>query len=423
MQGMSILVLHKSNASRRGHLAKAAEYAKKNGDRLLLLVKDLTWEKEFADVAVSVDTSDIEATVAAARALAASEPEPIRAVAAFVGHSVPAAAAVAADLGLPFVGEQVARKVRDKYAMRESFASGNVPQPVYGLARTLDEAVTQAARIGFPLVLKPLIDNDTGYFRRVDSVAELTEHFPVVQRGAWSGIAHNPLYAWMVETYNSAILLEEYLPGAEVSVESIVVDGRAHVVAIHDKPAPMEGPYFVDVHYATPSRLPAEVQERIVESTAASHRAVGIETGAVHTEFRIQSDGTPKILETAARLGGGPVYQSVLLSTGVDMVAAVLDVASGRTPDLTPKPQPTPAGFYLFFAEKAGRISGISGVEEAGRNPRVQELSLYRKVGDVVDVPPRVWQSHGHVIFTADSDDGLVETFDELVKSVRIEIE
>ncbi|MFF3892706.1 ATP-grasp domain-containing protein [Streptomyces sp. NPDC001812] len=397
---MSILVLHKSNVSRRGHLAKAAEYAKRNGDRLLLAVKDPTWEKEFADVVVSVDTSDIEATVAAVRALAATEPEPLRAVAAFVGHSVPAAAAVAADLGLPFVGEQVARTLRDKYAMREAFSSGNVPQPVHGLARTLDEAVTQAARIGFPLVLKPLIDNDSGYFRRVDDVAELTEYFPVVQRGAWSGIAHNPLYDWMVETYDSAILLEEYLPGAEVSVESIVVDGRAHVVAIHDKPVPMEGPYFVDVHYATPSRLPAEVQKRIVELTAASHRAVGIETGAVHTEFRIQSDGTPKILETAARLGGGPVYQSVLLSTGVDMVEAVLDVASGRTPELTPEPEPTFAGFYLFFAKKAGRISGISGVEEAGRDPRVHEISLYRKVGDAVDVPPRVWQSHGHVIFT-----------------------
>ncbi|MCJ1677455.1 ATP-grasp domain-containing protein [Streptomyces sp. APSN-46.1] len=420
---MSILVLHKSNASRRGHLARAAEYAKKNGDRLLLVVKDPTWEKQFADVVVSVDTSDVEATVAAVRELAASEPEPIRAVAAFVGHSVPAAAAVASDLGLPFVSEHVARTVRDKYAMREAFGSENVPQPAYGLARTVDEAVTQAARIGFPLVLKPLIDNDSGYFRRVDDVSELTEHFAVIQRGAWSGIAHNPLYAWMVEKYDSAILLEEYLPGAEVSVESIVVDGQAHVVAIHDKPLPMEGPYFVDVHYATPSRLPVEVRDRIVELTAASHRAVGIESGAVHTEFRIQSDGTPKILETAARLGGGPIYQSVLLSTGVDMVAAVLDVASGRKPDLRPKPEPTPAGFYLFFAEKAGRISGISGVEEAGLKPHVHELSLYRKVGDAVDVPPRVWQSHGHVIFTADSDDGLVETFDELVKSIKIEIE
>ncbi|WP_371617706.1 ATP-grasp domain-containing protein [Streptomyces sp. NBC_00454] len=420
---MTILVLHKSNASRRRHLARAAEYAKDHGERLLLFVKDPTWETEFADAVVSVDTTDIKATVAAARELAISEAEPIRAVAAFVGHSVPAAAAVAAELGLPFISEQAAQTVRDKYAMRQAFDSENIPQPTYGLARTLDEAITQSARIGFPLVMKPLVDNDTGYLRRVDDIDELTEHFATIARGAWAGIEHNPLYEWAVKAYDYAILLEQYVPGAEISVESIVEDGRAHVIAIHDKPNPSTGPYFADVHYTTPSRLPVEVQQRVVELVGAAHRAIGMDMGATHTEFRIQDDGTPKILETAARIGGGPVYQSVLLSTGVDLVTAVLDIASGRKPDLGPRPEPTPTGFYLFFAERAGRIGAITGVREAGLNPRVHELALYRKVGDAVDVPPRVWQSHGHVLFTADSSDGLDRTFDELVKSINLELE
>ncbi|MET9697964.1 ATP-grasp domain-containing protein [Streptomyces sp. NPDC006529] len=420
---MSILILHTSNASRRTHLARAAKYAKDHGERLLLIVKNPTWESEFADVVLPVDTSDIEATVSAVRELAASEPEPIRAVAAFVGHSVPAAAAVAAELGLPFIGEHAARTVRDKYAMRRAFGAENVPQPAYGLARTLEEALTESARIGFPLVLKPLVDNDTGYLRRVDDIDELTEHFATIQRGAWAGIENNPLYAWVVSAYSGAVLLEEYLPGAEISVESIVVDGRARVIAIHDKPLPSTGPYFADVHYTTPSRLPAQVQQRVTELVEAAHRAIGVTTGATHTEFRIQDDGTPKILETAARIGGGPVYQSVLLSTGVDLVSAVLDVASGRTPDLTPRPEPVPTGFYLFFAERAGRISAITGVREAELDPSVHELAVYRTVGDAVDVPPRVWQSHGHVLFTADSDDALARTYDGLVKSIRLELE
>ncbi|MFJ8748409.1 ATP-grasp domain-containing protein [Streptomyces sp. NPDC102441] len=420
---MSILVLHKSNASRRKHLARAAEYAKENGERFLLLVKDPTWEHEVADVVVSVDTSDIQATLAAVRDLAASEPEPIRAVAAFVGHSVPAAAAVAYELGLPCVSEQAAHAVRDKYAMRQAFDSADIPQPVYGLARTVEEALDLAARIGFPLVVKPLIDNDTMYLRRVDDSEELTEHFATIQRGGWSGIKDDPLYGWAIDKYEYAIILEEYLPGPEISVESIVVEGQAHVVAIHDKPLPMDGPYFADVHFTTPSRLPAEVQQRVHDLAAAANRAIGIDVGATHTEFRIQEDGTPKILETAARLGGGPVYQSVLLSTGVDMVTAVLDTASGRKPDLSSRPEPTPTGFYLFFAERAGRISAITGVPEAQLDSHVHELSLYRKTGDTVDVPPRAWQSHGHVVFTADSSDELVRTFDGLVKSINIELE
>jgi biotin carboxylase len=420
---MSILVVHKSNESRRKHLARATEYAQRHGERLLLVVKDPTWETEFADVVVSVETSDINATVTAVRDLAASESEPIRAVAAFVELSVPAAAAVASELGLPFLSEHAARTVGDKYAMREAFDSGNIPQPVYGLARTVEEAITQAARIGFPLVLRPLIDNYTAHLRRVDDIDELIEHFSTTQRGAWAGIEHNPLHEWAIAEYNYALMVEQYLPGAVISVESIIVDGQAHVIAIHDKPVPTDGPYFADVHYTTPSRLPAEVQHRVIELAAAAHRAIGIELGATHTEFRIQDDGTPKILETAARIGGGPIYQSVLLSTGVDMVTAVLDIACGRKPDLIPKPEPIPTGFYLFFAEKPGRISAITGVQEAHLDSHVHEVSLYRNVGDTVDVPPRVWQSHGHVVFTADSSDGLVRTFNELVKTINIELE
>ena len=420
---MSILVLHKSNASRRRHLARAAEYAKEMGERLLLVVNQPGEESEFADVVLAVDTSDVGATVAAVRELARSEPEPIRAVVAFVGHSVPAAAAVAAELSLPFVSEQAARTVRDKYAMRRAFGAQGIPQPVHGLARSVEEAVEQAARIGFPLVLKPIVDNDTGYLRRVNDVAELTEHFATIQRGAWKGIEHHPLYAWAVDAYANAIMLEEYLSGPEISVEAVISDGQAQVVAIHDKPLPNGGPYFADVYYRTPSRLPADVQRRVRDLTVAAHRAIGIETGATHTEFRIQDDGTPMILETAARIGGGPVYQSVLLSTGVDLVAAVLDIASGRTPELHLEAPPVPTGFYLFFAERAGRIGAITGVREADLDPRVRELALYRTVGDLVDVPPKVWQSHGHVVFTADSDEALDRAFDDLVKTITIELE
>ncbi|WP_328647497.1 ATP-grasp domain-containing protein [Amycolatopsis sp. NBC_00348] len=419
---MSILILHTANASRRRHLGRAAEYAKRHGERLILIVENPTWEREFADRVVAADTSDIAKTVAAARALVEDEPEPVRGVVTFVEHSVPAAAAVAADLGLPFIGERTARVARDKYAMRQAFAAGDVPQPAFGLAGTVDEAVVTAGRIGFPLVMKPLIGGGSMYVRRVDDLAELAEHFEPIRRGAWDAFRYDPLHESALARYRGSIMLEAYLPGSEVSVESLVVGGETHVVAIHDKPLPMNGPYFEEVYYTTPSRLPAEVQARIREITAAAHRAVGIRTGATHTEFRIRDGADPMILETAARLGGGPVYQSLLSSTGVDMVAGLLDLALGRQPDLTSKPEPEPTGFYLFFAEKAGRIKNIHGVEQVNADPDVRELTLYRAVGDDVEVPPDAGQAHGHVVFTADTVSGLGDVFDRLVKTLRLEI-
>lgn len=419
---MSILILHTSNASRRRHLGRAAAYAKQHSERLILIMENPTWETGFADRVVAADTSDIATTVAAARALLEDEQEPARAVVTFVEHSVPAAAAVAADLGLPFVGERTARVARDKYAMREAFAAGGVPQPAFGLARTVDEARTTARRIGYPLVMKPLIGGGSMYVRRVDDDGELAEYFEPIKRGAWDAFGYDPLYESALAEYGGAILLEAYLPGSEISVESLVVGGETHVVAVHDKPLPMNGPYFEEVCYTTPSRLPAEVEARVREITAAAHRAVDIRTGATHTEFRVQDGAEPMILETAARLGGGPVYQSLLLSTGVDMVAGLLDLALGEQPDLTAKPEPTPTGFYLFFAEKAGRIKAVHGVEEANGDPHVRELALYRSVGDEVDVPPDAGQAHGHVVFTADTVSGLDDVFARLVKTVRLEI-
>ena len=145
-----------------------------------------------------------------------------------------------------------------------------------------------------------------------------------------------------------------------------MIDGQTEVLAIHDKPLPMNGPYFEEVFYATPSELPGPALARIMELTAAAHKEPGITIGATHTEFRVRPDQDPMILETAARLGGGPIYRSVLLSTGVDMVHAVLDLALGRLPGIRVAEPPAPTGFYLFFADRAAR----SRPSMASRRPR-----------------------------------------------------
>jgi biotin carboxylase len=419
---VSILILHTSNASRRKHFATASEYAREHGERLLLIVANPTWETEFADRVVTADTSDIDLTVQAAKDLAASETEPVRGVVAFVEHSVPAAAAVAASFGLPFVRPETAYRARDKFSMRTAFASAGMPQPEFGLARTESEALSAAARIGYPVVLKPLIGGGSMYVRRVNNDTELAEHFEMIRRGAWDGFDYDPLHRAAQRAHGAALLVEKYVPGGEISVESLVIDGQSHVIAVHDKPLPMDGPYFEEVYYATPSQLPQSLLRRITELTGAAHKALGITTGATHTEFRVRPDRDPLILETAARLGGGPVYRSVLLSTGVDMVRAVLDLSLGRRPSIQVAEPPVPIGFYLFFAERAGTVRAIHGVDEAAADPCVHEIDLYRKVGDRVNVPPHVWQAHGHVIFTADRRDRLDDMFASL-KSIQLEVE
>ncbi|WP_018685497.1 ATP-grasp domain-containing protein [Actinokineospora enzanensis] len=419
---MSVVLLHTTNPSRRPHVTRVRDYCRAHGERLLIVMKDPTWEVDFADRVVSADTTSIEQTLTAVRALAAQEREPVRGVLTFVEQSVPAAAAVAAELGLPCVDERAAYLARDKFAMRSAFAAVGLDQPRFELAASLAQAREVATRVGYPLILKPLIGAGSKYVRRVDGDAELAEHFDAIRRGAWDGFSHDPLYERTAERYDRAILLEEYIPGSEISVESVVRAGRTEVLAVHDKPLPMEGPFFYEVYFSTPSRLPAELVRRIGEATAAANSALGIGIGATHTEFRVTAAGRAVILETAARLGGAAVYQSVLRSTGVDMVTVLLDLATGRDTDLTVRDSPTPTGFYRIYAERAGELARFHGVERYEQDPRVSEIALYHGVGDRILIAPQLSGAHGHVVFSAAGMDDLDEVCAELRREIRVEV-
>jgi biotin carboxylase len=420
---MAILLIHSANASRRSHFTHIRDYAAARGERFLLVMSEPGWEADFVDGFAAADSSDISATVRAAEKLAAAERQPVRGVVTFSEHSVPAAAAVAAELGLPFVDQRTAETARDKYAMRRAFEHAGLRQPAFGIATTVDAALSEARRIGYPLVLKPLFGGGSSHIRRVDEPADMVEHFERLRSRAWSDLEYDPLHRRLADKYQEAYLLEQFVAGDEVSVESIVVDGTTHVIAIHDKPVPLDGPYFEEYFYATPTRLPPEVVEQVCAATATAHRAVGIDIGGTHTEFRIGPDGQPSILETAARIGGGPLFQSVLSSTGVDMIHAVLDLALRQTPQLTPKPVPTPAGFCQFFAERAGTVRAIHGEAAAAAHPLVHELMIYPVQGDFVGVPPFVFQGYGHAFFTADTYEGLAEVFAVLQETVRLDLE
>lgn len=412
---MSILILHKKNLSRRRHLTRAQEYARQSGQRLLLIMKDPTWEKEYVDQVIVADTSSIDDTLAAARGLA----EPVDAVLTFAEAPVPAVARVAADLGLPAVGERTAFLARDKYAMRTAVGD-EAGQPKFALARDLAEARRVAAGIGYPLILKPIIGTGSMYVRSVPDDAELAEHFETVRRGSWESLDYDPLHARAREEYGGALLLEEFVPGTEISVESVVSGGRTTSFAIHDKPLPT-GPTFEEVYACTPTRLPAATVERLYAATAAVHEAMGIEVGVTHVEFRLRGD-EPVLLEAAARMGGGPIYRSVQLSTGVDMVEAALDLALGREPVIAPGPEPVAVGFRNIFPDRAGTLTAVRGVEEAKADPRIDEIEIYKQIGEYLKVPPQTFQGHGHLIFTADSTGHLDELFEEFRRLVRLEV-
>jgi biotin carboxylase len=415
---VSLLILHKKNQSRRRHLERARAYASQHGEQLILMMEDPTWEADFADQVVHTDVGNIQRTMAAVGELTV----PISAVASFAEAAVPTVAKVAAVLGLPAVSERTAYIARDKFAMHQAFAAASVPQPGFALAKTSAEARKAARGAGFPLVLKPVLGTGSLCVRSVASPDELESHFEFLQKRSWDKFASDPLYADAYHKHDGALLVEQFVPGPEICVESLVVAGDTNVIAIHDKPLPT-GPTFEEVYACTPTRLPRQVVARVAEATKAVHDALGITVGATHVEFRLREGTEPVVLEAAARMGGGPIYRSVLLSTGIDLVAAALDLASGRTTGQLEPAALKAVGIWNIFPERAGKFIAAHGLEEVRADPRVDEIDIYREPGEYLDVPPQTIQGHGHLIFSVDTVEQLDDIFRYYLETVLLETE
>lgn len=296
-------------------------------------------------------------------------------------------AAVGKALGLPTIDEETALKATDKARMRDALRCGGVPVPCYYRVETESEFLAAAEKLradGFKPIVKPA---DNSGSRGVDLIEENSDHISAYENAK-------------KYSRSGAVLVEEYMEGDEVSVETMAVNGKVEVVRITDK-ITTGAPRFVETGHTQPSRLSPEIQSEIARVAIAANAAIGIKNGPSHTEIKI-TDGGAKVVEIGARLGGDCITTHLVpLSCGVDLVECCIRVALGETPDITRKFERGSA--IRYFNQKAGVIEKIDGAEEAKGMAGVKEVSVVHGVGetitDVIDSASRV----GYVV--ADGED------------------
>jgi biotin carboxylase len=304
----------------------------------------------MGDRSVVVPLEDPGAAVEAVAALHGRSP--LDAVVAVDDQGVLIAAKAAARLGLPHNPLDAVAATRDKAAMRRAFAAAGVPQPRF---EVIDGEPT--ASVGFPCVIKPVsLAASRGVIRADDPAAATTAAARV------RAMVDGPL------------LVEEYVPGVEVAVEGLLRAGRLEVLAVFDKPDPLEGPYFEETIYVTPSRLAPELLATIERVTADAAAALGLVEGPVHAELRGDGDRVV-VLELAARSIGGLCSRALRFGAGISLEAVVLRHALGL-PLADLRREAAASGVMMIPIPGAGTLEAVHGQDDARAVPGVVGLEI-----------------------------------------------
>ncbi|WP_242394710.1 ATP-grasp domain-containing protein [Anaeromyxobacter oryzisoli] len=322
-------------------------------------------------------------TRAAEQIAAAARDRPIRAIVPASDSTAVIAALAAERLGLPYNPPDAARRAGDKHASRVALRDAGLPVPPFAL-HDLDADPEAAARAAaYPCVLKPLIfsasrgviraDEPAGFVAAWRRVAALLASTRAERRAREDGA-------------DRRILVEGFVPGAEIALEGLLRGGALEVLALFDKPDPLDGPYFEETIYVTPSRHPAEVQAEAARVIAAGARALGLVEGPIHAELRLSPAG-PVILEIAARSIGGLCSRTLRFGAGLTLEEVLVAHAMGL-PLESLRREARASGVMMLPIPRRGILRGVAGVEAARAVPGVEDVVITVPEGhEVVPLP------------------------------------
>nr|MBA3531889.1 ATP-grasp domain-containing protein [Ardenticatenales bacterium] len=275
------------------------------------------------------------------------------------------AARASAALNLPHNAPLSAEAARNKHLMRQTLQTGGVPVPHFRFVPAGSDFHALAEEITYPVVVKPLfLSGSRGVIRADDPdafvhAAQRTQ--ALLRRLSAPGVGQ-------------AMLVEEYLPGGEVAIDGLLIEGVFHLLALFDKPDPLEGPFFEETIYVTPSRLPETLQATIVQRTQAAAAALGLRTGPVHAELRFNERGV-WLIEIAGRSIGGLCGSILEFGTEICLEDLIVRQAVGLPlPSLDLAVQA--AGVMMIPIPRAGILRAVRGVEEAARVPGITGIEI-----------------------------------------------
>ena len=310
------------------------------------------------------------------------------------------------ELGLSGISREQAICATNKHLMRKAFEKGNAPSPKSILAQDAEDAWRRLQNeFDTDAILKPSRNSGSRGIAKVSRNMDKGDFIRAYDEA-------------LNESRDHSVLIEQFIKGPEFSIEMIVWQGEIHVLTVTDKKT-TSAPHFVELGHNQPSCFSATDVETLKAAAVAGVRALGVNNCACHAEAKLMN-GKAYLMEVGARLGGDFISTELThLSTGIDMVAAAIDVALGVEPDLSAKEEPK--GVCIrYFCPKPGKLVSISNTEVLN-NPHVYLWEIYPKEGDVIPAVTSSLCRSGHVIVIEKTPQKAIELAERLIESVKFE--
>lgn len=363
-----------------------------------------------ADDQLLASTYDVDATVAAACGYH-EQVRPLDGVMCIASDVPLTVANVAAALGLPGISVESAQLATDKLAMKERFAADGVPIPWFSHVNSIENLNEFIAAQGLPLVIKPADSRGSRGVLRLSPEVDLDWAFRAAR-------GHSP---------TSRVMVERFLPGPQVSTESLVIDGQAFTPGFSDRNyeyLERFAPHIIENGGQLPSHLNADTQLAVRDLVHQAAASMGIRNGVVKGDI-VVTDGQPHVIELAARLSGGYFCtHEIPLNTGVDLVGAAIRQALGERVDpkeLTPKWNRPVAQRYLF--PSPGMVTAVEGADRFVDHPDIAYLEIRTKPGDSIGPVDSHPARAGVVITTGETVESAVSMAKNVIDGIQVLVE
>lgn len=310
------------------------------------------------------------------------------------------------ELGLAGITKEQAIRATNKHLMREAFEKGNAPSPKSILTDSAEDA-WEHLQNDFTTdgILKPSRNSGSRGIAKV--VRDMNKADFI-----------NAYNIALDESRDKSVLIEQFIEGPEFSIEIIVWNGKVNVLTVTDKKT-TGAPHFVELGHNQPSCYSKEDVETLKAAAVAGVKALGVNNCACHAEAKLMN-GKAYLMEIGARLGGDFISTELThLSTGIDMVAAAINVALGIEPDLSVKEEPKGA-CIRYFCPKPGRLISVSNIEVLD-NPHVYKKEIYVHEGDIIPVVTSSLSRSGHVIVIEKTPQKAIELAERLIREVKFD--